>query len=57
MSTGFPFASLLRALTKTEFSWPKYVGTAFASGLGSTHPCASTVHMEPFSTSALKDLT
>ena len=30
--------------------------TAFAHLLGSTNPCPIAVHMEPFSTSALKDL-
>lgn len=35
----------------------KFMSVAFAFGLGTTHPCAIAVHMEPFSTSALKDLT
>jgi hypothetical protein len=35
----------------------KLMSVAFAFGLGTTHPCAIAVHMEPFSTSALKDLT
>jgi hypothetical protein len=30
---------------------------AFAFGLGPTDPCSTTVHMEPFSSSVLKDLT
>jgi hypothetical protein len=31
--------------------------TAFADPLGPTDPCSTAVHMEPFSTLALKDLT
>ncbi len=54
MSTGLPFTGPRRASTQ---AWPTCLGAAFAYGLGSTHPCTSAVHMEPFSTSALEDLT
>ena len=33
-----------------------HFGTAFACSLGSTDPCSTAVHMEPFSTSAFKVL-
>jgi hypothetical protein len=42
--SAFDFASIVRPL----------LGAAFACGLGSTNPCASAVHMEPFSTSVLQ---
>jgi hypothetical protein len=67
MSTGFPFAILLLGSLMIRKSptgglsflslWPQVDEMAFAFGLGTTHPCAIAVHMEPFSTSALKDLT
>jgi len=63
MSTGFPFASPLvgppcsRRSERASIVRPTCLGAAFACGLGSTHPCASAVHMEPFSTSVLEGLT
>jgi hypothetical protein len=49
-------APLLSALIASIVR-PTCLGAAFACGLGSTHPCASAVHMEPFSTSVLEGLT
>ena len=48
MLTGFPF-DLRRARAHFQTELP-YV-------LGSTHPCPTAVHMEPFPTSVLKDPT
>jgi hypothetical protein len=40
---------------KASKAWT--VGTGFPDPLGPTDPCSTAVHMEPFSTSVLKDLT
>ena len=47
----------MREKLHAQGRWPTCLGAAFAYGLGSTHPCTSAVHMEPFSTSVLEDLT
>ena len=53
MLTRFPFASC--GVHKLVFRHAPH-STAFACSLGSPDPCSSAVHMEPFSTSALKVL-
>ena len=52
--TQFPFGSFSQLSLKSVTVTFK---TDFSDSLGPTDPCSTAVHMEPFSTLALKDLT
>lgn len=64
MRKGFPFAlatssrgSKKHRLRNTGFRSTLVLWCHFRLGLGPTDPCPTTVHMEPFPTSGLKDLS